>query len=59
LYYTKERPLEDKDIQSGIPIHYVKDEEGNVIIDQETGKPLIFDYVVIPVIEIFDNDETR
>ena len=59
LYYTKERPLEDKDIQSGIPIHYVKDEEGNVIIDQETGRPLIFDYVVIPVIEIFDNDETR
>ena len=59
LYYTKQRPLEDKDIQSGIPIHYVKDEEGNIIIDQETGKPLIFDYVVIPVIEIFDNDETR
>ena len=59
LYYTKQRPLEDKDLQSGAPIHYVKDEEGNVIIDQETGKPLIYDYVGIPVLEIFDNDETH
>ena len=59
LYYTKQRPIEDKDIQSGLPIHYVKDENGAIIIDEETGKPLIFDYVVIPVIEIFDNDETR
>ena len=59
LYYTKQRPLEDKDLQSGVPIHYVTDEEGTVIIDEETGKPLIYDYVAIPVIEIFDNDETR
>lgn len=59
LYYTKQRPLEDKDLQSGVPIHYVTDEEGTVIIDEETGKPLIYDYVMIPVLEIFDNDETR
>lgn len=59
LYYTKQRPLEDKDLQSGAPIHYVTDEEGTVIIDEETGKPLIYDYVMIPVLEIFDNDETR
>jgi len=37
----------------------VTDEEGTVIIDEETGKPLIYDYVAIPVLEIFDNDETR
>ena len=59
LYYTKQRPLEDKDLQSGAPLHYVTDEEGTVIVDEETGKPLIYDYVMIPVIEIFDNDETR
>jgi hypothetical protein len=37
----------------------VTDEEGTVIVDEETGKPLIYDYVMIPVLEIFDNDETR
>jgi hypothetical protein len=37
----------------------VKDEEGTVIVDEKTGKPLIYDYVMIPVLEIFDNDETR
>ena len=59
LYYSKQRPLEDKDLQDGVPIRYVTDEEGTVIIDEETGKPLIYDYVAIPVLEIFDNDETR
>ena len=59
LYYTKQRPLQDKDLQNGAPIHYVTDEDGTTIIDQETGKPLIYDYVTIPVLEIFDNDETR
>lgn len=59
LYYTKQRPLEDKDLQNGAPIHYVTDENGTVIVDEETGKPLIYDYVMIPVLEIFDNDETR
>lgn len=59
LYYTKQRPLEDKDLQSGVPIHYVTDEDGTVIVDETTGKPLIYEYVAIPVLEIFDNDETR
>lgn len=59
LYYTKQRPLQDKDLQDGIPIHYVKDDNGTTIIDETTGKPLIYDYVTIPVLEIFDNDETR
>lgn len=59
LYYTKNRPLEDKDIQNQVPIHYVKDENDNIIIDNVTGQPLIYDYVAVPVIEIFDNDETR
>lgn len=59
LYYRKQRPLEDKDMQEGIPIHYVTDDDGTTIIDEETGKPLIYDYVAIPVLEIFDNDETK
>lgn len=59
LYYTKQRPLQDKDLQEGIPLHYVTDDEGTVLVDEETGKPLIYDYVAIPVMEIFDNDETR
>ena len=59
LYYTKQRPIQDKDLQDGIPIHYVKDNDGTTIIDEATGKPLIYDYVTIPVLEIFDNDETR
>ena len=59
LYYTKTRPATEDDITSGVPLHYVKDNDGNIVIDQETGKPLIYDYVKIPVIEIFDNDETH
>lgn len=59
LYYTKQRPLTDKDLENGVPIHYVTDEDGTVIIDEETGKPLIYDYVIIPFMEIFDNDETK
>ena len=57
LYYSEIRPLEDKD--EGNPIVYVRDESGNIVIDPETGKPLIYDYVSISIIEIFDNDETR
>lgn len=59
LYYTKTRPLTQEDIDSGIPIHYVYDEHGQPIIDPITGKPLIYDYVKIPIIEIFDNHETH
>ena len=60
LYYRKQRPFDDeRDNQEDIPIHYVKDDDDNIIIDQETGQPLIYDYVSIPVIEIFSNDETR
>jgi hypothetical protein len=46
-------------LQEGIPLHYVTDDEGTVLVDEETGKPLIYDYVAIPIMEIFDNDETR
>ena len=56
LYYTKTRPRNSEDVE---PLHYVTDSDGNVIIDPETGQPLIYDYVRIPVIEIFDNDETH
>ena len=59
LYYTKQRALTDDDLRNGAPIRYVKDDEGNVEIDQETGQPLIYDYVSIPIAEIFDNDETH
>ncbi len=59
LYYSKTRPVIQEDIDSGIPIHYVYDDQGQPIIDQETGQPLIYDYVTIPIIEIFDNDETH
>lgn len=59
LYYTKTRPQTVEDRQSGIPIHYVYDSNGGLIVDQTTGEPLIYDYVKIPIIEIFDNDETH
>lgn len=59
LYYSKTRPVTQEDEESGVPLHYVYDEDGSVIIDEETGKPLIYDYVNIPIIEIFDNDETH
>lgn len=59
LYYTKTRPVQSADINSGVPLHYVYDSDGNVVIDSKTGNPLIYDYVKIPVIEIFDNDETH
>lgn len=59
LYYTKTKPLTQEDIDSGVPIHYVYDENDQPIIDQETGQPLIYEYVKIPVIEIFDNHETH
>ena len=59
LYYTKTRPLTQEDIDSGVPIHYVYDEHGQPIIDPITGQPLIYDYVKIPIIEIFDNHETH
>lgn len=59
LYYTKTRSLTQEDIDSGIEIHYVYDESGQPIIDPDTGQPLIYDYVKIPIIEIFDNHETH
>lgn len=59
LYYSKVRPITDEDIESGVPIHYVYDSEGKIVIDEETGKPLIYEYVKIPVMEIFDSDETH
>lgn len=57
LYYSKIRVIEDSD--EGNPIYYVRDNEGNIVIDEETQKPLIYDYVSISIIEIFDNDETK
>ena len=59
LYYSKTRPVTQEDIDSGLPIHYAYDAQGQPIIDQTTGQPLIYDYVSIPIIEIFDNDETH
>ena len=59
LYYTKIRPVTQEDVESGVPLHYVLDENGNKIIDSETGQYLIYEYVKVPVIEIFDNDETH
>ena len=59
LYYTKTRPLTQEDIDSGVPIHYVYDEHGQPVIDPVTGQPLIYDYVVIPILEILDNHETH
>jgi len=59
LYYTKTRPVTQEDIESGVPLHYVLDENDNKIIDPETGQYLIYEYVKVPVIEIFDNDETH
>lgn len=59
LYYRKYRSLEDSDLESGAPLHYVTDDNGEQLYDDVTGKPLIYDYVTIPVIEIFDNDETH
>lgn len=59
LYYTKTRPMTSEDLESGIPIHYAYDEHGQPITDSTTGQPLIYDYVKIPVIEIFDNHETH
>lgn len=62
LYYTKTRPMTQEDSdneQNGLPIHYVLDENNNKVIDPETGNYLVYDYVVIPVVEIFDNDETH
>ena len=59
LYYTKTRPLKQEDVESGVPIHYVYDNSGQPIVDPDTGQPLIYDYVQIPVLEIFDNHETH
>jgi hypothetical protein len=60
LYYTKTRDITDADLEDpDIPIHYVLDDNGERVINNETGKYLIYDYVAIPIIEIFDNDETH
>lgn len=59
LYYTKTRPLTTEDTNSGVPIHYVYDNNEQPVIDSVTRQPLIYDYVKIPVIEIFDNHETH
>ncbi len=59
LYYTKTRPLTTEDTNSGVPIHYVYDNNEQPVIDSDTGQPLVYDYVKIPVIEIFDNHETH
>ena len=59
LYYTKTRPLTQEDVDSGVPIHYVYDEEGRPVIDSITGQPLIYDYVVVPILEVLDNHETH
>ena len=55
LYYTKTKPLTQEDIDSGVPIHYVYDENDQPIIDQETGQPLIYEYVKIPIMKM-DNE---
>ena len=59
LYYTKTRPLTPEDLESGIPIHYVYDDNGQPITDPITGQSMIYDYVKIPIIEVFDNHETH
>lgn len=55
LYYTKTRKITPEDNQ--YPVHYVYDSDGQVVT--EDGVPLIYDYVVVPVLEIFDNEETH
>ena len=60
LYYTKTRDITDEDLADpDTPIHQVVDDQGNRVVNTETGKYLIYDYVSIPIIEIFDNDETH
>jgi hypothetical protein len=58
IYLDKE--ITDADLENpDAPIHYVVDDNGEKVINTETGKYLIYDYVSIPIIEIFDNDETH
>ena len=57
IYYDKVRAESQEDRNSGYDIHYVYDSEGNIVTDNETGEPIIYKYVAIPLADIFDNDE--
>lgn len=57
IYYERTRSESQEDRSSGYDMHYVYDEEGNIVIDNQTGEPLIYKYVAIPLMEMFDNDE--
>lgn len=57
IYYNKTREATDEDLNSGYNIHYVTDNEGNIVINNKTGKPIIYNYVAIPLFDIFNQDE--
>ena len=57
IYYDRFRSESDEDRNSGYDMHYVYDNDNNIIIDQKTGEPMIYNYVVIPFFDIFDQDE--
>lgn len=56
IYYNKFRSESDSDRNSGYDMHYVTDNEGNIIIDNN-GEKMIYNYVAIPLFDIFDQDE--
>ena len=57
IYQDNVRAERAEDLSSGYNIHYVTDSNGDHIIDKETGKPFIYDYVAIPLFDVFDQDE--
>lgn len=59
IWYNKKRPATDDEIAETVPVRFVLDEQGNRVYDETTGRPLVYEYVKIPIAEIFDNDETH
>lgn len=59
IYYDRTRAESDEDLASGYDLHYIYDNQGNHIIDRETGRPMIYSYVPIPLLDLFDQDEVH
>ena len=59
IFYNRKRSINSEEEQGLVPVKPVLDEQGNPVYDEETGKPLVYDSVKIPAIEIFDNHETH
>lgn len=59
IFYNRKRVITPEEESGTIPVEYVLDEQGHHVYDEETGKPLVYDNVKIPAIEIFDNHETH